>query len=144
VKTSFPDAGRRGAPQNAQKLENEFRDVQDIDFTVEEGKLYFLQTRSQTRSAKRAPLAAVRIAMDLVKKGLIATRRNDPPKLISTMLARSSSKATRSSSFSGRTAHAAVVVREMGKTCLIGCRALRVDALGERLNSYPITSISIR
>jgi pyruvate,orthophosphate dikinase len=67
VKTSFPDAGRRGAPQNAQKLENELRDVQDIDFTVEEGKLYFLQTRS----AKRAPLAAVRIAMDLVKKGLI-------------------------------------------------------------------------
>ena len=49
------------------KLEKEFRDVQDIEFTVEEGKLYFLQTRP----AKRTPLAAVRFAVAFVHEGLI-------------------------------------------------------------------------
>ncbi len=53
----------------ARRLEAEFRDVQDIEFTIEAGKLYFLQTRP----AKRTPRAAVRIAVDLVREGLIDT-----------------------------------------------------------------------
>jgi pyruvate, orthophosphate dikinase len=48
-------------------LEREHRDVQDIEFTVERGRLYLLQSRS----AKRSPLAAVRIATDLVSEGTI-------------------------------------------------------------------------
>jgi pyruvate,orthophosphate dikinase len=48
-------------------LEQEYGDVQDIEFTVENGQLYLLQTRS----AKRSPLAAVRTAVDLVGAGLI-------------------------------------------------------------------------
>ena len=51
----------------ARLLETEHRDVQDIEFTVERGRLYLLQSRS----AKRAPLAAVRIATDLVHEGVI-------------------------------------------------------------------------
>ncbi|UFZ03319.1 pyruvate, phosphate dikinase [Bradyrhizobium ontarionense] len=49
------------------RLEREFRDVQDIEFTIEEGRLWILQTRA----AKRTPRAAVRIAVDLVHEGLI-------------------------------------------------------------------------
>jgi pyruvate,orthophosphate dikinase len=49
------------------RLEREFRDVQDIEFTVEDGKLWILQTRA----AKRTPRAAVRIAIDLVHEDLI-------------------------------------------------------------------------
>jgi pyruvate,orthophosphate dikinase len=51
----------------ASRLEREHADVQDIEFTVERGRLYLLQTRA----AKRAPLAAVRIAADLVADGTI-------------------------------------------------------------------------
>ncbi|MGQ0686361.1 PEP/pyruvate-binding domain-containing protein [Bradyrhizobium sp.] len=49
------------------RLEQEFRDVQDIEFTIEDGKMWILQTRS----AKRTPRAALRIAIDLVHEGLI-------------------------------------------------------------------------
>jgi pyruvate,orthophosphate dikinase len=48
-------------------LEKYYRDVQDIEFTIEKGKLYMLQTRN----AKRTARAAVKIAVDMVKEGLI-------------------------------------------------------------------------
>src|SRR5205809_365247 len=51
----------------ATKLERHFRDVQDIEFTFEHGKLYLLQTRR----AQRAGLAAVRTAVEMVEEGLI-------------------------------------------------------------------------
>jgi pyruvate,orthophosphate dikinase len=51
----------------ADTLERHFRDMQDIEFTVEEGKLYILQTRS----GKRGGRAAVRIANDMVRDGFI-------------------------------------------------------------------------
>ncbi|MCM8818977.1 MAG: pyruvate, phosphate dikinase, partial [Candidatus Omnitrophica bacterium] len=49
------------------RLEKHYRDVQDFEFTIERGKLYMLQTRT----GKRTPLAAVKIAVDMVKEGLI-------------------------------------------------------------------------
>ena len=49
------------------KLENHFRDMQDMEFTIEEGKLYFLQTRNGKRTAP----AAIQIACDLVDEGMI-------------------------------------------------------------------------
>jgi pyruvate,orthophosphate dikinase len=49
-------------------LENHYKDVQDIEFTVERGKVYMLQTRN----AKRTGFAAVRIAVDLVDEGKIS------------------------------------------------------------------------
>jgi pyruvate,orthophosphate dikinase len=61
-----------------QKLEKHFRDMQDIEFTIEKGKLFLLQTRTGKRTAS----AAVKIAVDMVKEGLIskeeAIKRIDP------------------------------------------------------------------
>ena len=51
------------------KMEAHYRDMQDMEFTVEEGKLYFLQTRN----GKRTPAAALKMACDMVDEGLITT-----------------------------------------------------------------------
>ncbi len=51
----------------AMKLENHYRDMQDMEFTIEEGKLFFLQTRNGKRTAS----AAIKIACDLVDEGMI-------------------------------------------------------------------------
>ena len=53
------------------KLEKHYRDVQDIEFTIERGKLYMLQTRS----GKRTGAAAVKIAADMVKERLISKEK---------------------------------------------------------------------
>jgi pyruvate,orthophosphate dikinase len=63
------------------RLEQHYRDVQDIEFTVEEGRLYLLQTRS----AKRTAAAALKAAVDMTSEGLIdredAVARIDPHQL---------------------------------------------------------------
>ena len=63
------------------KLENHYRDMQDMEFTVQEGKLWFLQTRN----GKRTGAAMVKIAMDLLRQGMIdektALMRVEPNKL---------------------------------------------------------------
>ncbi len=65
----------------AQQLETHYRDMQDLEFTVERGKLYMLQTRSAKRSAE----AAVRVALDMVREGTLdraeALRRVEPDTL---------------------------------------------------------------
>jgi pyruvate,orthophosphate dikinase len=65
----------------AQRLEKHFHDMQDVEFTVESGTLYILQTRSGKRSGQ----AAVRIAVDMAREGLIsreeAVRRVKPEEL---------------------------------------------------------------
>src|SRR5579863_10761825 len=53
--------------QIAQRLEGHYRDVQDLEFTIEQGHLYMLQTRS----AKRTAAAAVKVAVDMVREGAI-------------------------------------------------------------------------
>jgi pyruvate,orthophosphate dikinase len=61
-----------------ESLERHYKDMQDLEFTIEKGKLYILQTRNGKRTAK----AAVKIAVDMVKEGLIdkkeAIMRIDP------------------------------------------------------------------
>ena len=63
------------------KLENHYKDMQDMEFTVQEGKLWFLQTRN----GKRTGTAMVKIAMDLLHQGMIdektAIMRCEPQKL---------------------------------------------------------------
>ena len=63
------------------KLEKHYKDMQDMEFTVQEGKLWFLQTRN----GKRTGTAMVKIAMDLLREGLIdektAINRCEPQKL---------------------------------------------------------------
>ncbi len=62
-------------------LENHYKDMQDVEFTIQEGKLYMLQTRA----GKRTATAAVRIAVEMVKEGLIdketAVLRVEPEQL---------------------------------------------------------------
>ena len=50
------------------KLENHYKDMQDMEFTIEEGKLFFLQTRNGKRTAQ----AALKIAVDLVSEGMLS------------------------------------------------------------------------
>ncbi|HEU0175969.1 MAG TPA: pyruvate, phosphate dikinase [Blastocatellia bacterium] len=67
--------------QVATRLENHYKDVQDLEFTIERGKLYMLQTRT----AKRTGAAAVRIAVEMVNEGIIdratAVQRVEPAQL---------------------------------------------------------------
>jgi pyruvate,orthophosphate dikinase len=171
----------------SRELETLFRDVQDFEFTVEEGKLYLLQTRN----AKRTAWAAVAVAVDMVAEGLLEppealVRLKDirldavaramlepplPPPLAvaqvaslgvaSGAIALDSQAASRLSAggaavilvrrhtvtsdvqgmslaegiltgAGGRTSHAAVIARQLGKVCLVGCSSLEVD-LDQRL-----------
>jgi pyruvate,orthophosphate dikinase len=165
------------------KLERHYRDMQDLEFTVEQGKLWMLQTRAGKRTAK----AALKIAVELANEGLIskkeAVTRVDPAALdqllhptidpkaernvIATGLPASPGAASGEIVFSadeaealkaqghrvilvrvetspedihgmhaaegilttrgGMTSHAAVVARGMGKPCVAGAGALRVD-----------------
>jgi pyruvate, orthophosphate dikinase len=169
------------------QLEREFGDVQDIEFTIEDGRLYILQTRT----AKRTPRAALRIAIDLVHEGLItparALRRLDGIELdalthhrllethdpVARGVGASSGVASGRAAFDsagakrlsgcgdpvilvrpdtntadvagfaasagivtavgGRTAHAALVARQMGKPCVVGCDRTAVDIAGRRV-----------
>lgn len=167
------------------KLENHYRDMQDMEFTVQEGKLWFLQTRN----GKRTGAAMVKIAMDLFRQGMIseeeALLRIEPLKLdellhpvfdnkalksanvIAKGLAASPGASTGKIVFNaddasdwaakgekvimvrietspedlagmaaaqgiltargGMTSHAAVVARGMGKCCVSGAGALKID-----------------
>ncbi|MGH6877119.1 MAG: pyruvate, phosphate dikinase, partial [Rhizomicrobium sp.] len=167
------------------KLEAHYRDMQDVEFTVQEGKLFMLQTRS----GKRTTEAALKIAVDMEGEGLIDRRtallRIDPSALdqllhptldasasmtcLATGLAASPGAATGEIAFSadeaeklaaegravilvraetspedihgmhaakgiltargGMTSHAAVVARGMGRPCVSGAGALKIDAV---------------
>lgn len=167
------------------RLEQEFEDVQDVEFTIEDGKLWILQTRS----AKRTPRAALRIAIDFVHEGLIAPhealqRLNgiDLAALVQISLASahdpvlagvgasggiavgrvafSSESAQRLAaagdpvilmrpdtstadvagfavaagivtSVGARTSHAALVARQMGKPCVVGCSTMTIDVAAD-------------
>jgi len=163
-------------------LERHYRDMQDIEFTIEKGKLYMLQCRNGKRTAS----AAVRIAVDMVDEGLITKeeavlrvepatldqllhRRIDPSaklEVVAKGLPASPGAASGRVVFDadeaeklgqtekiilvrnettpddihgivaaqgiltargGMTSHAAVVARGMGKPCVSGCDAIRID-----------------
>jgi pyruvate, orthophosphate dikinase len=168
----------------AAKLETHYHDMQDVEFTVQEGRLWMLQTRSAKRTAK----AALRTAVEMVKEELIsieeAVARVDPSALdqllhptldpqakkdvIASGLAASPGAATGEIVFTaeeaeraagegrdcilvrletspedihgmhaakgiltargGMTSHAAVVARGMGRPCVTGAGALKIDA----------------
>jgi len=167
----------------ATKLEKHYRDVQDLEFTIERGKLYMLQTRS----AKRTAQAAVKIAVDMVGEKLInkqeAVLRVEPAQVdqllhtridptakvdvLATGLAASPGAAYGKAVFDadraeaqakagekvilvrietnpddvhgmiaaqgvltsrgGKTSHAAVVARGMGKPCVAGAESIKVN-----------------
>ncbi len=176
-------------------LERHYRDMQDLEFTVEQGKLWMLQTRSGKRTAK----AALRIAVELADEKLIsrqeAVSRIDPAsldqllhptidpnadrKVIATGLPASPGAASGEIVFfpdeaetlkgqghkvilvrvetspedihgmhaaegilttrGGMTSHAAVVARGMGKPCVSGAGALRVDYRAQTVSAGGVT-----
>ncbi|MHA2009179.1 MAG: pyruvate, phosphate dikinase [Promethearchaeota archaeon] len=74
--------------ETMKQLENHYRDMQDIEFTIEDGALNILQTRN----GKRTPAAAVKIAVDMVKEGLITKKEavmSLDPKKVSKLLFKS-------------------------------------------------------
>jgi pyruvate,orthophosphate dikinase len=77
------------------RLENHYRDMQDFEFTIQDGKLYMLQTRN----GKRTGLAAVRVAIQMVKEGLItkeeAIFRVEPNQLYDFLVPRLDEKSTK-------------------------------------------------
>ncbi len=177
------------------KLERHYRDMQDLEFTVEQGKLWMLQTRNGKRTAQ----AALRIAVELAQEKLItkkeAVSRVDPAaldqllhptidpkavrKIIATGLPASPGAACGEIVFSseeaellksqgrkvilvrvetspedihgmhaaegilttrgGMTSHAAVVARGMGKPCVSGAGALRVDYRNQTMTAGDTT-----
>src|SRR5271157_1568924 len=172
-------------------LEKHYRDMQDLEFTVERGKLWMLQTRNGKRTAR----AALRVAVEMANEGLIsredAITRVEPstldqllhpmldakakPKALATGLPASPGAASGEIVFSadeaqalrqagrksilvrvetspedihgmhaaegivttrgGMTSHAAVVARGMGKPCVSGAGALRVDYAAQTLTA---------
>ena len=80
MRAAFPAAFDE-LEQTVDRLERHYRDIQDIEFTVEQGRLYLLQTRS----AKRTAAAAVKTAVAMVEEGLLsrsdAIARIDPAQL---------------------------------------------------------------
>ncbi len=67
LKEDMPEVYKQFA-EIASRLENHYRDMQDMEFTIENGKLYMLQTRN----GKRTAAAALKIAVDLVDEGMIS------------------------------------------------------------------------
>lgn len=169
--------------ETCKRLEQHYKEMQDIEFTVERGQLFILQTRHGKRTAQ----AAIRIAVEMVEEGIIdkktALLRVDPDQLNQLLHRRIDDKFQRTllakglpaspgaatgqvvfdadeaeelgnagkkvilvrpettpddihgivaaqaivTSRGGMTSHAAVVARGMGKACICGCDALKID-----------------
>src|SRR5438477_6899781 len=97
----LPDVYRQ-FDEIATRLERHYRDAQDMEFTVERGTLYMLQTRS----AKRTAAAAVKIAVDMANEGLIsreeALQRVEPGQIVQLLLPRFDPKAKEAAQGQGR------------------------------------------
>ena len=199
----FAEFGKR-MPQVAkellevrQKLEKHYRDMQDIEFTIEDGKLYLLQTRNGKRTAR----AALRIALSLFKEGLLDEKQallkidasslnqllhptfdpNAEKQVVAKGIPASPGAAKGKAVFSpeaaetlardgqdvilvreetspedikgmaaakgiltargGRTSHAAVVARQMGKTCVAGCGELDIS---ERRRRFKVGEVRVQ
>jgi pyruvate,orthophosphate dikinase len=180
--SEMPDVYRQ-LIEVTQKLENHFKEPQDVEFTVERGRLYILQTRA----AKMNAVAAVKTSVDLYREGLIsktaALERIDPEALEQLLYRRIDPHARQKpiaigvgaspgaasgvtvfdvayaealgkkgekvilvredtkpddvpaffqaagilTSRGGKTSHAAVVARGMGKPCIVGCSQIEID-----------------
>jgi pyruvate,orthophosphate dikinase len=182
LKDEMPSVYKQFA-DTCKRLEQHYKEMQDIEFTVERGQLFILQTRNGKRTAQ----AAIRIAVEMVEEGIIdkktALLRVDPDQLNQLLHRRIDDKYQRTllakglpaspgaatgqvvfdadeaeelgnagkkvilvrpettpddihgivaaqaivTSRGGMTSHAAVVARGMGKACICGCDALKID-----------------
>jgi pyruvate, orthophosphate dikinase len=92
----------RQLTETAKLLETHYKDMQDLEFTVERGRLYMLQTRTGKRTAS----AAVRIAVEMVEEGLIgieeAISRVEPDQVVQLLLPRFDEKSKKAAAEQGR------------------------------------------
>ncbi|MBE7492452.1 MAG: pyruvate, phosphate dikinase [Planctomycetes bacterium] len=196
LKTRMPEVHAQ-LLQARQTLERHYRDMQDIEFTIQDRRLYLLQTRNGKRTAR----AALRIALALVEEGLLSrdeallkidagslnqllhpafdpkakkqviatgipaspgaargvavftpdeaerraargqsvilVREETSPEDIKGMAAAAGILTARG----GRTSHAAVVARQMGKTCVAGCGSIQID---EHARLFHAGSVTVR
>src|SRR3972149_748768 len=111
--------------QGCRTPERHYRDIQAIEFTIQKGRLWLLQTRA----GKPAARAMIKVAVDLADEGLIAREeaimRVEPDKLDELLHPTFDSKATREVIATGLPA--GVVARGMGRGCVAGCGALQSD-----------------
>ncbi|HYS71300.1 MAG TPA: PEP/pyruvate-binding domain-containing protein, partial [Thermoplasmata archaeon] len=128
----------------AAKLEAHYQDMQDMEFTVEHGRFWMLQTRTGKRTAQ----AAVRIAVDMVKEGLIekaeAVQRIEPPQAIELLMPRFRSEEKAAAASAGRMlgrgvnaspgAAAGVAVLDSDLAETLGSRRFRVEGDGDPLS----------
>ena len=116
--------------ETCEKLENHYRDMQDIEFTIERGKLYMLQTRTGKRTAS----AAIRIAVEMVKDGFISTeealQRIEPEQLEQLMHWRIDPDAEKEVVASGLPASPGAA---SGKVIFDANRALEMSQNGEKV-----------
>ena len=114
----------------AHKLEGNYKDMQDCEFTVEDGKLYFLQTRN----GKRTATAAIKIAIDLLHEGIIdektAVLRVEPSKVEELLHKRISPEETKKPIVKGYNASPGAV---MGKAVFDCDRAIEKKKAGEKI-----------
>jgi pyruvate,orthophosphate dikinase len=114
------------------KLEKHYRDMLDLEFTIQEGKLYMLQTRV----GKRTGISAVRIAVDMVKEGLISKReavqRVGPDQLSQYLYPIFDAKAESSATPLGKGLPAGPGAAS-GKLALTPDRAVEMKAAGHRV-----------
>ena len=114
------------------RLEKHYRDMLDLEFTIQEGKLYMLQTRV----GKRTGISAVRIAVEMVKEGVISKReavqRVSPDQLAQYLYPIFDSKAESSSTSLGKGLPAGPGAAA-GKIALTPDRAVEMKAAGERV-----------
>jgi pyruvate,orthophosphate dikinase len=116
----------------ATRLEQHYRDAQDLEFTVERGTLYMLQTRS----AKRTAAAAVKIAVDMANEGLIsheeALQRVEPSQIVQLLLPRFDTKAKEAAENEGRLLTTGLNASPGAATGKAVFDADRAQELGER------------
>ncbi|HXG39402.1 MAG TPA: pyruvate, phosphate dikinase [Candidatus Limnocylindrales bacterium] len=116
----------------ADRLERHYRDVQDLEFTVERGRLYMLQTRS----AKRTAAAAVKIAADMVEEGIIskaeAVTRIEPAHVEQLLRAQFDPQARASATRIAKGLNASPGAA-VGKAVFDADRAAELAAAGERV-----------
>jgi pyruvate,orthophosphate dikinase len=126
--TEMPDIHRQ-LVEVSDRLESHYRDAQDVEFTVEQGKLYMLQTRSAKRSAK----AAVKMAVDQVSEGMItkeeALMRIEPNQIYQLLLPRLDEKAIDQAKADGRLLGVGLGASPGGAT---GRLVLTADAAAEQ------------
>ncbi|MFO0773442.1 MAG: pyruvate, phosphate dikinase [Nitrospiraceae bacterium] len=127
----LPDA-YRDLETTYKRLEKHYRDMLDLEFTIQEGKLYMLQTRV----GKRTGIAAVRIAVDMVKEGVIskeeAVRRVEPDHLSQYLYPIFDTKAEQTRSPLGKGLPAGPGAAA-GKIALTPERAVEMQAAGQRV-----------